>query len=186
LHENIGARGGKMKRFVAGGFCASLLIFLVLACCFPPSATKVGTSATTPTTKSGQPTTNKEFKVGDKIQIGDRVVTIGTVTRNYVSSNQYIKPQDGKEWIIVPVVIENKGADAITFSQADFKIQDSKGGRTFPTFIVDLQNEMQFGEIAPSGKIEGNIPFEVTTGDTPLKLVFKPLWGLGGEVIVGL
>ncbi len=182
-----------MKKFVAGGFCLGLLTFLLVACCFPPSPSKVGAGSvtpsptkTTPSTSGGQSTGNKEYNVGDQIKLGDRLVTIGTVTRNYVSSNEYIKPQDGKEWIIVPVVIENKGNDAITFSQGDFKIQDSKGGRTYPTFIVDLQNEMQFGEIAPGGKIEGNIPFEVNTGETPLKLVFKPLWGLGGEVIVGL
>ncbi len=180
-----------MRKFIISGVCLGLLVFFALACC-PPSASKLGTnsvspqpSQTTPST-NGTQSTNQEFKVGDQIKLGDRLVTIGAVTRNYVSSNEYMKPQEGKEWIVVPVVIENKGSQAVAFSSSDFKIQDSKGGRTYPTFIMDLQNEMKFGEIAPGGKIEGNIPFEVTAGEVPLKLVFKPMWGLAGEVLISL
>lgn len=171
-----------MKKIFTALCCLGILTCMLLACA-PSSATKVGSGAGTTTTKTK---TNQEFKVGDQIQLNKRVLTVGAITRNFTSSNEYIKAPDGKEWIVVPVIIENKGDAAASFNPLDFYIQDSQGGRTQSAFVMDLPNELKFGEIAPGGRVEGNIAFEVVKDAAGLKLIFKPTFGWEGEVIVVL
>ena len=180
-----------MKRIFVISMCTSVLIFLALACCSLPEIPKASKTGETKQPSSSETQTTpkpdkSEYNVGDVIKLGARSITVGAVTRNYDSPNEYINPPEGKEWVIVPVTIVNDSDQAVSFSSTDFKIQDSKGTRTYSTFLIDLQNELQFGEIAPKGRVEGNLPFEVPAGDAPLKLVFKPMWGFEGEVIINL
>jgi len=173
-----------MRKIITGLVAGSILLVLVTACC-PPTAKKVGE---TNTSGSKTPTEKKktEFNIGEAVELGQRVLTVNAITRNYDHPNEYYNPPEGKEWVIVPVIIENKGENAVSFNLFDFKIQDSKGGRTHPIGIMDLPNALESGEIAPGGRVEGVIPYEVPSGDTPLKLVFKPAWGTEGEVTVNL
>ncbi len=177
-----------MKRIFILMTTLPILISLALACCTIPQPTKIG--ETTPGSSAPTQTTpkpeKKEYNVGDVIKLGARSITVGAMTRNYDPPNEYVNPPEGKEWIVVPVTIVNDGDQAVSFASTDFKIQDSKGSRTYSTYVMDLQNMIQFGELAPQGKVEGNLAFVIPAGDAPLKLVFKPMWGFEGEVIVNL
>lgn len=178
-----------MRRILTALVSVALLAFFVLACCCPISQpTKTGTTSKTPSpsTQTTPKPEKTEYNVGDVIKLGARSITVGTMIRNYDSPNEYMNPPDGKEWVVVPVSIINDSDQAVSFASTDFKIQDSKGTRTYTTFIMDLENQLQFGEIAPKGKAGGNLPFEVPAGDAPLKLIFKPMWGFEGEVVVNL
>ena len=159
-----------MRKTILAIGCVSLLAIFMLACSSGP-ATKIGTKGTTTT-----PSKPQTFKVGDQIKLGDRILTVAAPTRNVTDPSGYTSPESGKEWITVAVTIENKGKDAIAFNEYDFMIQDSAGKRVNTNYIYGIQNELHSGDVAPGGKADGVLPFEIPANDAGLKLIFKPVW----------
>lgn len=128
----------------------------------------------------------EEFKVGDVVKIGDRELTVNNIERNWVEKDKYaMSPESGKEFIIVSVEIANKGKSTVSFNPYDFKVEDSNGVRKNTAYVGTVSDELHSGELAPGGKVTGNMPFEVPKDDKGLKLIFQPsFWGK--EVVVKL
>lgn len=159
---------GKALKWIVGIFF--LLIVIAIFSNSGDKAKKVGTSDGSANSAT---TTQQVYAVGDQIEVKNRVLTVESVQRDYSTGNEFDKPEDGKEYVLVTVKLENKGSDKISFNIFDFKIKDSSGTMRDSGFIT-VKNSLSSGELAPSGKVEGNIPFEVTKGDTGLELVFEP------------
>lgn len=136
--------------------------------------TKVGevSNETSDTDESAHQEQETDFKVGDVIKFGDRTLTVTSVERDWKNPNSYMKPDDGNEYVVVNVAIENTGKDTISVSDWHFEIQNASGVRKGTNYI-DVNDGLPTVELIPSGKISGNIGFEVKSGESELKLVYK-------------
>lgn len=131
--------------------------------------------------------TQREFAVGDKIDFEGRILTVNSIQRSYIEDSQYaMEPEEGKEFVLVNVSIENNSDSPISFNVFDFKIENSSGVRTSTAYVGKVPNELNSGELAVGGKVDGNMPFEVTEGETGLKLIFNPSFWSDREVEVKL
>ena len=135
-------------------------------------ATKVGENGST-----SQKSEQTKFKVGDVIAFDNKEITVKSVDRNYSSGNDYIKPSDGKEFIKVNVLIENKSDDKVSFNTFDWKVQDSNGvieSQNGNAIMATSDDSLGSGDLAKGGKKSGSIVFEVPKGDAGLVLHYQP------------
>ena len=125
------------------------------------------------TEANATPKEQKEFKIGDTVQLGDNVLTVTKVDKS--AGDEFDKPKQGNEFVIVHVRIENKGKDKIDYNPFDFKLQNSNG-QLVDAAITGIGNDtaLQAGQLTPGGKVEGSITFEAPKGDTKLQLQYTP------------
>jgi hypothetical protein len=107
-------------------------------------------------------------------QMSDRTFTVNDVQRNYVSPNQFTKPQSGMEFVRTNLTITNTSDRQISFNPNDFKLQDANGVQR--TYRVDssMATPLNSGNLAQNGTVTGNVLFETQQDATPLKLIYKP------------
>jgi hypothetical protein len=153
-----------------------------------PDKSKSGESKglTTKATETATPAPKAVYSVNDPATIGDQTLTVTGVQRNYNSGNQYVKPDAGKEYVVVSVTIQNNGSDQVSFTTYDFQVQDSNGVQKTEAFVTGVENQLQSGNLAPRGKVSGNLAYEVPKEDTGLKLIFKPSFWSSKTVTVQL
>lgn len=121
--------------------------------------------------------TSKSVSVNEPATIEDTVLTVTNVQRNFTPNNPYIRPESGKEYVIVTVQLENKSDGEITFNTYDFKMQDSNGVQLSEAYIMEQENRLSSGSLAAGGKINATLGYQVPNGDSGLKLIFKPnMW----------
>ncbi len=136
--------------------------------------TKVGENDNAGTSEQ-QAEEKTDFVVGDVISYEGREVTVVSVERNYNTGNQFIQPEDGKEYVKVNIKIENKSDEKLSYNSYDWEIQDSNGD------IQSIDAGLQFtvdgalnsGDLAPSGKKEADLYFQVPKDDAGLTLHYK-------------
>lgn len=115
---------------------------------------------------------NTEFKVGETIEADDKQLTVLKV-EDYISDNQFSQPKSGKKFIKVTVSLANKGSSSFSFTAFNFSVQDSNGLQIDPdSTTYSLEDTLESGSLAPNGKVEGSITFEVPTTDKNLVLIF--------------
>ena len=133
-------------------------------------------SRATPGAPSGQPieAASESYKVGEAIRLRDTVLTVTNV--EFSQGSQFQKPHAGKTYLLVHVHIENLGSREVSIAPMNFQVQDSNGVMVNETFFSDVEDPLGFIELAPGGKVDGTIPFEVPEGDQGLQLVFQPNW----------
>lgn len=115
---------------------------------------------------------NKEYAVGEQATLNEVVITVSRVQRDFNTGNQFSQPEQGKEFILVDVTIENKSDETVSFGSYDFKIQDSNGVQSSESYVL-AQGGLGSGSLAPGGKAAGNLSFEVPAKDTNLKLIYN-------------
>lgn len=117
------------------------------------------------------------YAVGEEVQLGDNVLTVTNVEKS--QGDDFDKPKEGHEYVIVTVQIKNAGSENISYNPFDFKMANSQGQILDQAFtIIDTDTSLQSGELAPGGNVSGTIVFEQPTGDTGLQLQYTPsFWG---------
>jgi hypothetical protein len=129
-------------------------------------------SSSSSSSSSSTAIANTEFKVGETIEADDKQLTVLKV-EDYVSTNQFSQPKSGKKFIKVTVSLANTGSSDFSFATYNFKVQDSNGlqvGTNSTTYSLD--DSLESGSLAPNGKVEGAITFEVPVNDKNLVLIF--------------
>ena len=127
--------------------------------------------ATTDTT-TVETTLQQVYNVGDSVDLNGKVVTVTGFEKS--NGNDYDKPKDGMEYIIVSLEIKNNGTDKITYNPFDFKMQNSKGQITSMGFTtVDTKTALSSGELASGGEVEGTVTFEQLKDDPGLVLIYQ-------------
>lgn len=148
--------------------------------------TKVGEGKITET--DNQSNSNNIFKVGDIIKNGDYEITVKNVEHGYTSSNQFVKPADGKEYVRITVEIKNVSNDKKSYNTLDWQIEDEDGALE----SINLSgtgtdnNNIGSGELTAGGKKAGTLVFEVPKGQQNLKLHYKPMFSFDEEVVIEL
>lgn len=142
------------------------------------SATKVDGEAAEATSAPEKKGEEKEpvkevFAVGEKVQLGDNVLTVTKVEKS--AGSEFDQPKGGHEYVIITVQINNAGNENISYNPFDFKMANSQGQIVDQAFTtVDTDTALQSGELASGGKVSGTIAFEQPAGDTGLQLQYSP------------
>ena len=110
-------------------------------------------------------------------------ITVKSVSKS--PGNDWNKPQEGNEFIIVELEIVNVGDKNITYNPFDYSIRDSKGKITKSVLTLG-DNDLNSGELAPGGNVTGNITFEVLVDDSALALIYEPNMFLEEKVEIRL
>lgn len=160
-----------------------IIIIVAVASSGDDKATENFPTATNPASSNEQ---KKEYVVGDEIKENDIAPAVTDVQRNYSTGEEFaITPGAGFEYIRVNVKLVNNSSKAQSYNPLDFKVQNSTGNRKDSTYIGEVPNELNYGELASGGSVVGNLIFEVPKDDSNLKLIFNPIfWGT--EVVVKL
>jgi hypothetical protein len=172
--------GGKAMSIigiVGGGLSAlwSLIttVFFVIALVAGTSAIGQAAESYEQQTKDQQSVLDgkKDYAKGETARFGNFDVKVNSVTRNYVSSNQYNTPDEGNEFVVVNITVTNKSETEDRFR--DFNLSLNEAGKaTGSTYITNLEDEFKNGNVAPNDSVTGNVAYEVTKDATDLKLQY--------------
>lgn len=125
----------------------------------------------------------EEYKIGDTVTHNNYELIVEGVEKS--EGNEFEKPKDGHEFVIVKVTINNNGEEDISYNPFDFKLKNSQGQITEQGLItVDSDTSLSSGELAPGGSVTGTIPFEAPKDDPDLRLIFEPDFWTGEQVEV--
>ena len=176
--------------WIIGG-CGAILVLIALCACgffvlggaalllIEPSAPVI--SRVTPAPASGEPvaTGPASYKVGETIRLRDIILTVTNV--EFSQGTDFDKPDAGKVYLLIRVRMENAGSKEVSVNPFHFKVLDSNGVIVDQAFTTVAENSLSAVELAPGGKIDGTIPFEVPEGDQGLQLIYQPNWLIDRE-----
>jgi hypothetical protein len=109
--------------------------------------------------------------VGDALQLNGLTVTIVTADVNAKPANQFITPKAGDRFVVVQVLYENTGSDAVSYSPFDWKLIDSSGF-TYTDAFSGIDQQLNSGNLPSGGRVRGYVSYEVpqSAGGLNLKL----------------
>ena len=126
----------------------------------------------TTNTATVETTLQQVYSVGDSVDLNGKVVTVLSFEKS--NGNDFDKPKEGMEYVIISLKIKNNGTDKITYNPFDFKMQNSKGQITDMGFTtVDQKTALSSGELASGGEVEGTVTFEEPKDDSGLVLIYQ-------------
>lgn len=115
--------------------------------------------------------TKKEFSVGEVVSYKDVDYTVTKVEKS--QGQNYDKPADGKEFVIVSLKIVNNSASKITYNAYDWKVANSQGQIDGAAITLVNQNTvLSSGDLAKGGTKEGTLVFEEPKDDSGLYLQY--------------
>lgn len=99
-----------MKKLLKWGGIALLVIIVIgVIGSMGSDSKKVGSnSGSTETSNTAKQPAQEMYKIGDKVQMGDVILTVNKVETS--QGAQYTKPSEGNQWIDVNMTIENTGS----------------------------------------------------------------------------
>lgn len=166
-----------------------VIIILVLAAIGGVSSNKNnGELVSTGNTQTSNSDEKKEYAVGDTVSINQREFTITNVERNFLTGNEFVDPDEGKEYIKVTVKIANKTNSKIRYSDYDMELVDTNGVVINPSAFASAQlgDYLSSGELMADGTKTGSTLFEVAAGEQGLKLHYKPSYWSNKEAVFNL
>ena len=159
------------------------VLALVIMACGGSSAnagTSVGTSGNS-TTTTGSSSSNKHFKVGDQVKVGDTfIVTVNSFKTN--PGDEFFKPKSGNKFVVVDVSLKNVSSDEQNISSLlQFTLKDATGQKYTETIISNVTPPD--GKLAAGDIIKGQIPYEVPTAQHDFTFAFEADIISGGQTI---
>jgi hypothetical protein len=115
---------------------------------------------------------NIEVAVGETAELDDRTLTVAEAERNYSPSNRFSKAERGNEFLRMWITLTNTSDRPISYNPFDFEVQDSNGVQKNAAFVSEVPYRLESGDLAPNGKVEGNLVFEVPQRDNNLQLIY--------------
>lgn len=134
-----------------------------------------GTPSSSDSSSAEQKPEKTTFKPGETIEFDKKKVTVSSVKRNWSSGNEFIVPDAGNEFVKIQVTIRNDSSNEAAYNSFDWNLQDSKGViKDVATVAYGVDGALNSGDLAPGGKVEGFLVFEVKEGDKGLTLRYNP------------
>src|SRR5690625_2953872 len=101
--------------------------------------------------------------------------------------DDFDKPKEGKEYVIVHVSIENNGDEDTSYNPYDFKMKNRNGQIEDPAFsIIDSDTALNSGDLASGGNVSGTMVFEQEIDDDQLQLIFEASFWSDKEIVFNL
>lgn len=112
----------------------------------------------------------KDYMQSEVVTYNDVDYTIVNVEKTQ-GSNEWIKPEEGNEYVKVTIRIENKSSEKISYNALDWQMVNADGVEDgFGTYTGDDDKELSSGDLDAGGKIEGVLVWEQKIGDENLRL----------------
>ena len=143
---------------------------------------KVGEASVNRST-SPATTEKTEFKVGDKVDLNDIVVTLVDVSEH--TGTAYTKPSDGKVFVLCEFEIENNaGKDIAVSSIMCFEAYfDDYSTSMNLSALLNTDKAQLDGSVAAGKKMNGVIGYEVDSDWSELEIRFTPNFWSGKDII---
>lgn len=137
-----------MKKFIAIVLC--LFLVVSFAAC------------------SSEEEVQKEFKIGDVINVDGVEYTVTKVTTS--KGDGFFEPDKGNEFVVVTIKIENKSEDKVSYNALDYTMVNSQGQESDSEWMSIGDKDLGSGELVAGGSISGTVTFQQPKGDKGLKL----------------
>ena len=138
-------------------FVLGLTIFLLAGC-------SSGGSSSSEKEKDDSP---KIYMINETADVDGAKYTVTGVERS--AGDAVFTPDEGNEFVIVSVHIENNSSDDLSYNPYYFKVTNSKGQKTGMT-ISGIDGQLDSGELTDGGSVDGKVVFEEPIGDTDLTM----------------
>lgn len=123
------------------------------------------------------------FGVGDIVKKGDLEASILKVEPNYVSANEFERPEAGKKIVAVQLNLKNNGDDAEHISTLlQFQLKDASNAQ-YTITLMGPDPRFPDGELTAGDTVQGYVPFEVPATATGLKFIFDADVFGGGKIV---
>ena len=113
----------------------------------------------------------KDFAKGETAKFGKLDVTVNKVQRNYMPTNRFSAPAEGKEFIIINVTIKNSSDESKYISASTLQLNVG-GVSEYSTYVSGLK-QLEGGNLSSGASITGDLAFEVTKDASGLKLQYE-------------
>lgn len=182
-----------MKKLLKWGGIALLVIIVIgVISSMGGDSKKVGSntdSANTNTTTENNQPTQETYKVGDKVQMGNVILTVNNVETS--TAGQFTKPSEGNHWVDVNMTIENTGSDQefITTMGQMFVIDSENNQYQVAVTGKKMQNAGSLGmdgALVAKAKKTDWVGFEVPTTAKGLKLQYNASFYSNKNILVDL
>lgn len=91
----------------------------------------------------------------------------------YSNGDEWDKPADGKQFVIVTVSIKNNSSEKISYNVYDWKMLNSQGQEDDEIFTtIDNDTNLGSGDLISGGSKTGTIVFEEDKNESSLKLLY--------------
>lgn len=185
--------GENMNKLLKWGGIALLVIIVIgVIGSMGSGSKKVGsnsdTSATKTSTENSKPA-QETYKVGDKVQMGEIILTVNKVETS--TAGQFTKPSEGNHWIDVNMTLENAGSSQqyITTMGQMFVIDSDNNQYQVAVTGKRMQNAGSLGldgALIAKAKKTDWVGFEVPTTAKGLKLQYNASFYSNKNILVDL
>ena len=93
--------------------------------------------------------------------------------RGWKSSNQFVKPKPGMEFLAVEVKIDNTTAAPRDFNAFAFKVVTADSARWSPS-VGWREPSLSYGQVLAGSSVRGWLVFEVPVGNPATQLLWTP------------
>lgn len=180
-----------MKKLLKWGGIALLVIIVIGAFISMGSdSEKVGSNSdNTQASNTDTQPSQETYKVGDKVQMGDVILTVNNVETS--EGGQYTNPSEGNHWVDVNMTIENTGSDQefITTMGQMFVIDGENNQYQVAVTGKRLENSGSLGmdgALVAKAKKTDWVGFEVPKTATGLKLQYNASFYSNKNILVDL
>lgn len=171
---------------IFGMVFVSFLLFLTVGCSTQPNTGRKISDSEPTTSQPKQEVKPVIYKQGDVVEVDGLKMTISEV-KEYVSSNQFMQPKEGKKNIAILVDIENISDKSNTYNPFNYKL-NNKDGSNYKTAFTDIEPSLSSGTLQPTKKAKGYLVYEIPN-DTPtdqLEFIYEPMSFDSSQIIWSL
>lgn len=176
------------KKFYKKAWFWILMIIVILIIASSGSSTpkKVGSNnITDPKITRSQ---NETYKIGDKIQLGDSIVTVNSAS--FSQGSEFAKPSTGNKYINLNITIKNTGSTQqyiTTLGQMFLRDADGNSYQISVTDkIIENINKSLDGAVIANSKRTGWVGFEIPNNTKGLQFQYNGSLFGGGIIVVDL
>lgn len=132
------------------------------------STTKVNSETSASSTEKD--VLSETYNVGDTVSYKGYEIKVNSVDFN--SGSEYIKPDEGKQFVIANITIVNNTDKKQSYNPFDYSL-NADGNSTSLTSYVDGIDTLNSGELDPGATVSGNLIGEASMDAASLKLQYK-------------
>lgn len=139
----------------------------------PATSAPAAADATAVPEATAAPEAPSVAAVGDRIELEGVALTVTKAERT-AQIGKLQKAQDGREFIVIEVLIENISADKADYNPFYFKVKDGEGFESNATINLDPA-ALKSGNLDKGSKARGGVAFDVAKGSKGLVLSYQSI-----------
>lgn len=118
---------------------------------------------------------DEEFNVGDTVSADGYEITVNNV--EFSDGNEFDVPDEGKQYVIVNITIDNNTGEKQPYNLWDFKLNADGNATDMTEITADLDiDQLESGELDDGATVSGDLLGQADTSG-PLKLQYQTsLW----------